>query len=217
MRMRIYQVDPKKEQSERYHSELSRVDPSIYTKVLDAEVNVETILDAHDLFTTVDPHPLYSGHAMSCGDVVAVKAGSYIWEGRQGFRKIDFDESRVITKDQIKVLFVQPHEKPYIAEIPNTLEAKQRAVGGYIEYVYNADDTALIGDEEAKIKCKEGNRYLDGAGIIAGDFLIVGLTEEDTRSLSEEEIDKYMEKYSDPPEISQEETDRDVGFAILSF
>lgn len=217
MRMRIYQVDPKKEQSERYHSELSRVDPSIYTKVLDAEVNVETLLDAHDHFTTVDPHPLYSGHAMSCGDVVAVKAGSYIWEGRQGFRKIDFDESRVNTKDQIKVLFVQPHEKPYIAEIPNTLEAKQRAVGGYIEYVYNADDTALIGDEEAKIKCKEGNRYLDGAGIIAGDFLIVGLTEEDTRSLSEEEIDKYMEKYSDPPEISQEETDRDVGFAILSF
>ena len=90
-------------------------------------------------------------------------------------------------------------------------------MGGYIEYIYNEDGTALIGDEEAKIKCKEGNRYLDGMGIIAGDFLVVGLTEEDSRSLTGEEIDKYMEKYSDPPEISQEETDQDVGFAILSF
>ena len=217
MRMRIYQVDPKKDQSERYHNELSRADPSIYTKVQDAEVNVETLLEAHDLFTTVDPHPLYSGLAMSCGDVVAVKAGSYIWEGRQGFRKIDFDESRVSTKDQIKVLFVQPHEKPYIAEIPNTLEAKQRAVGGYIEYVYNADDTALIGDEEAKIKCREGNRYLDGGGVIAGDFLVVGLTEEGCRSLTEEEIEKYSEKYREAPDISQEETEADVGFTMISM
>lgn len=217
MRMRIYQIDPTKDQGERSLTENATVDPSIYRKVLDAEVNEESLLGAYYLFCTVDPHPLYSGHAITGTDVFATDDGTYYWDGKLGFRKVDFDESKVNTKDQIKVLFVKPHEKPYIAEIPNTLEAKQRAVGGDIEYVYNEDGTALIGDEEAKIKCKEGNRYLDGNGIIAGDFLVVGLTEEDTRSLTGEEIDKYMEKYSDPPEISQEETDQDVGFAILSF
>lgn len=220
MRMKIYQIDWTKEENRdgfRAVDDLSKVDPRKYKKVLDSEVKVDNLLGAFYLFNSVDPHPLYSGTAMTASDVVVVEDGSFIWDGKLGFQKIDFDESLVNTSDQIRVLFVQPHEEPYVAEIPDTLQAKQRAVGGYIEYVYNADETALICDEEAKIKCKEGNRYLDGTGILAGNFLVVGLAGDENRSLSDEEVSKYKDKYSDPPEISQEETGADVGFAIMSF
>ena len=220
MRMRIYQVDMAQKDN-RYGfkplDEHGKIDPTKYKKVLDAEVNEDTLLGAYYLFNTVDPHPLYSGHAMTDYDVIVTDEGAFAWNSRLGFQKTDFDETKVNTEGQIKVLFVQPHEKPYVAEIPNTLEAKQRAVGGLIEYVYNHDETALIGDEEAKIKCKEGNRYLDGMGIIAGDFLIVGLTEEDCRSLTDEEIQRYQEKYDVAPNIGPEETEADVGFTMMQF
>ena len=132
-------------------------------------------------------------------------------------KKTEFDESKVDTSDLIKVLFVRPNEDPYVAEIPDTLEAKQKAVGGYIEYIYNSDETALVGDEEAKLKGKVGNRYLDGGGIIAGNFLVVGLGDEDCRSLTNEEIEKYTKKYSNAPSISPEETAADVGFKYINF
>ena len=218
MRMRIYQIDMT-QKGNRYGfkplDEHGKIDPTKYRKVLDAEVNEDTLLGAYYLFNTVDPHPLYSGYAMTEGDVIATEEGAFAWNSKLGFQKVDFDESKVSTEGQIKVLFVQPHEKPYVAEIPNTLEAKQRAVGGLIEYIYNRDETALIGDEEAKIKCKEGNRYLDGMGIIAGNFLVVGLTEEDCRSLTDEEIQRYQEKYDEAPDISPEETEDDMGFVFI--
>ena len=54
-------------------------------------------------------------------------------------------------------------------------------------------------------------------GIIAGDFLIVGLTEEDCRSLTDEEIQRYQEKYDEAPDISPEETESDIGFTFMQF
>lgn len=218
MRMRIYQIDMAQMENRngiKPLDEHGKIDPTKYKKVLDAEVDEESLLGAYYLFNTVDPHPLYSGHAMTEGDVIATDEGAFAWNSKLGFQMIDFDESKANIEGQIKVLFVQPHEKPYVAEIPNTLEAKQRAVGGLIEYVYNHDETALIGDEEAKIKCKEGNRYLNGMGIIAGNFLVVGLTEEDCRSLTDEEIQRYQEKYDEAPDISPEETESDVGFTFV--
>ena len=218
MRMRIYQIDMAQMENRNGFKPLDehgKIDPTKYKKVLDAEVDEESLLGAYYLFNTVDPHPLYSGHAMTEGDVIATDEGAFAWNSKLGFQMIDFDESKANIEGQIKVLFVQPHEKPYVAEIPNTLEAKQRAVGGLIEYIYNHDETALIGDEEAKIKCKEGNRYLNGMGIIAGNFLVVGLTEEDCRSLTDEEIQRYQEKYDEAPDISPEETESDVGFTFI--
>ena len=220
MRMRIYQIDMAQMENRngiKPLDEHGKIDPTKYKKVLDAEVDEESLLGAYYLFNTVDPHPLFSGHAMTEGDVIATEEGAFAWNSKLGFQKIDFDESKANTEGRIKVLFVQPHEKPYVAEIPNTLEAKQRAVGGLIEFIYNHDGTALVGDEEAKIKYKEGNRYLDGMGIIAGNFLVVGLTEEDCRSLTDEELQRYQEKYDEAPDISPEETEADVGFTMIQF
>ncbi len=218
MRLKIYQIDPEKD-PERVRflalKNVDKVDPSMYFKAFDAEAEVSDLEEAFMMFNS-DGHPLHNGRSMFVSDVVVTAEGAFYCD-TYGFEKIDFDESLVDKSNLIKVLFVRPHEKPYVAEIPDTLEAKQKAVGGNIEFVYNFDETAIVGDEEAKLKSKEGNRYLDGGGILAGDFLIVGLGEEDCRSLTDEEVDRYMKKYSDAPDITPEETAADVGFSYINF
>ena len=218
MRFRLYQIDRDKDSGRKRFEPLDQIeniDPSIYRKVFDAETNVTDLEDAYATFN-IEGHPLLNGHSMSVSDVIVNDEGAFYVDS-SGFRNIEFDESKADSSNQIRVLFVQPHEKPFVAEIPDTLKAKQNAVGGLIEFVYNTDETALVCDEEAKLKNKEGNRYLDGGGIIAGNFLVVGLGEEDCRSLTDEEIQKYLDKYSEAPEITDEETSADVGFKFYGF
>ncbi len=218
-RLKVFQINPARDKHGnmfRSYKDTNGLDPGSYDKVFDAQADVDNLEDAFILFNSDKKHPLFYGHSMSVSDVVVTDDGAFFCDS-MGFKKIPFDESQANTSDLIKVLFVRPHEEPYLAEIPDTLEAKQQAVGGYIEYVYNSDETALVGDEEAKLKNKEGNRYLDGGGIIAGDFLVVGLGDEDCRSLTDEEAEKYIKKYSDAPDITPEETAADVGFSYISF
>ena len=218
MRFRLYQIDRDKDPGRKRFEPLDQienVDSSIYRKVFDAEADVTDLEDAYATFN-IEGHPLLNGHSMSVSDVIVNDEGAFYVDS-SGFRNIEFDESKADSSNQIRVLFVQPHEKPFVAEIPDTLKAKQNAVGGLIEFVYNTDETALVCDEEAKLKNKEGNRYLDGGGIIAGNFLVVGLGEEDCRSLTDEEIQKYSDKYSEAPEITDEETSADVGFNFYGF
>ena len=177
MRLKIYQIDPEKDPNSlrvSHFKNIDEVNPSMYQKVFDAEANVDNLEDAFALFN-IEGHPLLNGRSMAISDVIVTDDGAFYCDSL-GFRNISFDESKVDTSNMLRVLFVQPHEKPFEAEIPDTLEAKQKAVGGYIEFVYNADETALVCDEEAKLKRKEGNRYLDGGGIVAGNFLVVGFS-----------------------------------------
>ena len=91
-------------------------------------------------------------------------------------------------------------------EIGEELEDLQHEVGGYIEAVYPYDDpVALICNDEGKIQGLPLNRALrdeDGEiyDVIAGPFLVVGLTDDDFGSLSEELITKFSDKFM-PPEI----------------
>ena len=72
-----------------------------------------------------------------------------------------------------------------------------------------------MGNEEAKLIGMEGNRYLDdGHSVIAGPFFVCGLTEDDFRGLTEKEVQKYMNKYAEPENISQEEVEADTGFML---
>ncbi len=218
MRLKIYQIDHNKDTDRKRFEPFERidkVDPTIYRKVFDAEAEAKDLESSFVLFN-IEGHPLLNGASMSVSDIVITENGAFYCDS-YGFKPVEFDESQADASDMIRVLYVQPHEKPYEAEIPNTLEAKQKAVGGLIEFVYNTDETALVCDEEAKLKCKEGNRYLDGGGIIAGNFLVVGLGEEDCRSLNDEEIQKYMNKYAEAPNIDDEETAADVGFKFIGF
>ncbi len=98
----------------------------------------------------------------------------------------------------IKGLLVKPYELPEEIEFENTLEAKQRLVGGYIECVYPTNDKSVvfICNEEGKINGLQLNRDI-GHDIIAGPFLIVGDDYEngDFKSLTDEQIMKYKIKF----------------------
>ena len=69
----------------------------------------------------------------------------------------------------------------HFAEIENTLEALQHAVGGYIETVPLPAGGVMIVDEEGRLKGKPDNAIASlAAGIgIVGDALIVGVDGEE--------------------------------------
>ena len=53
---------------------------------------------------------------MSVSDVVITENGAFYCDS-YGFKPVEFDESQADTADMIRVLYVQPYEKPYEAEI----------------------------------------------------------------------------------------------------
>ena len=102
------------------------------------------------------------------------------------------------------VLLIRPNMYPQAVQIGCELEDLQKAVGGDIQAVYPYEDpVALVMDEEAKLTGKDLNRALrdeDGGmyDIVAGDFLVVGLGEEDFCSLTPEQMKKYEEHFHQP-------------------
>lgn len=115
------------------------------------------------------------------------------------------DSFHLDTKEQhIKVILCEPGKKARVTTIMNSLESLQKMVGGYIEAVYPFDDpVAIVCNEEGKINGCELNRSLkDESGkvydIIAGPFLVVGLSEDDFASLSKEHQDKYYKMFEHP-------------------
>ena len=101
----------------------------------------------------------------------------------------------------IRVLIVESSKTPYAAEIPAGLESLQNLVGGLIQALYPFDDpAAVIANDEGKLLGLPWNRPLfdeDGNiyDILVGTFLVVGLTEDDFGSLSDELIQKYTKYF----------------------
>ena len=98
---------------------------------------------------------------------------------------------------------VEPERSPYEVELENSLGAMQRRVGGTIEAVYEPGgrDAALICNDEGKLLGLPWNRTLtDDHGvpydIVCGTFFVAGLKEDDFASLTEQQIEKYKDKYS---------------------
>lgn len=106
----------------------------------------------------------------------------------------------------MKVLRIRPRHYPEVINIDGSLESLQKEVEGSIEVIYPWDDeVALICNEEGKLQEGIGNfnRTLDGPygipiDIIAGTFLIVGLTEDDFGELAPEFIKKYEKMFYRP-------------------
>ena len=78
------------------------------------------------------------------------------------------------------------------------------------------DGTILVGNDEAKLIGMEGNRHI-GDSIIAGPFFIVGEDGENFRSLTDDEAQRYIERFADPEQITQQEVQGDMGFTIQTF
>ena len=122
------------------------------------------------------------------------------WENEEHSAQMDTED--------ITVLSVKPLREPCVITIPNKLRTLQNQVGGMIEAIYPFEDpVAILLNDEGKLNGSMPNRGLyDNSGnlydVIAGTFLIVGLSEEDFCSLSEELSAKYMEKYKIPERMA---------------
>ncbi len=220
MRVQIYQINHNRDVNNKKFLSLKdgqAADPSTYDEVFNAEIDEFDLEDIYRRFNT-DGHPLHRGHSLSVSDVVVMNNKAYICQS-VGFREIPFDVSLTQKPDNLmRVVYVEPNKPAYVAEVEHTLKGEQRAVKGYIEPVYIEDDgTCLICNEEAKLEGMEGNRRIgDGSSIIAGPFFVVGLTEDDFRGLTDSEVMKYMDRFKEPEQISQEEVQADIGFTIIS-
>lgn len=108
---------------------------------------------------------------------------------------------------EIHVLLIKPYRYPERITIQPGLESLQKQVGGYIEAVRPFEDpVAIICNEEGKLQNMPLNRALydksgDMCGLIAGNFLVVGLGDEDFTSLSDEMMRKYEERFHYPEDF----------------
>lgn len=106
--------------------------------------------------------------------------------------------------EKIKVLVIEPMKKPYVKEIEHTLENLQREVEGSIEAVYPFEDkAAIICNDDHKFNGSQLNRCLRNENgevydILAGNFMVAGLTEYDFGSLTDEQIDRYSNLFGTP-------------------
>ena len=105
---------------------------------------------------------------------------------------------------KITVLVVEPLMEPYVKEIDSGLKALQKEVGGYIQVVYPFEEpVAIICNEEGKLNGEPLNRALrdeDGHvyDIVAGTFLIAGLSEDNFCSLSQAHIEQFTQEFKAP-------------------
>ena len=119
-------------------------------------------------------------------------------------------------KENLRILMVEPHKAPYEASIPHELSAMQQAVGGLIEVVRNGDGTLIISNEEGKLLGMEGNRRIPG-DVLAGPFFVVGDAGETFRSLTEEELERYRERFAEIEDISPQEVQAATGFFFCAM
>lgn len=76
--------------------------------------------------------------------------------------------------DRIRVIVKNPGEAPEEREVPNTLEALQALVGGYIEAVPLSRDAVILVNEEGKMRGLAPNVvYFDD--LLVGPVVIVGV------------------------------------------
>lgn len=222
MRTKIYQIDKdtfgtKFMDYDFTMQKAGEIRPELYQEVFNADIDEENLEAVYTRFNSTH-HPLFRGHSLSVSDVVVNDKGAFFVDSI-GFKKIDFDESKTHKPDNLmRIVYVEPHRPAFEAEIPHEYEAESKAVGGLIEVVGNGDETCIVCNDEGKLIGMEGNRHLDnGVSIIAGPFFVCGETLDDFRSLTDEETQKYLERFSEPEDISRAEVEADMGFTFYSW
>jgi hypothetical protein len=104
----------------------------------------------------------------------------------------------------MNVLMVEPGKAPYETQIGSDLQSMQALVGGYIEAVYPyGEPVALVCNEEGKLDGLPLNRALRDADgdiydIVAGNFFIVGLGQNDFIDLPHDLAEQFAEQFRQP-------------------
>ena len=171
--------------------------------------------------TMSDPyHPVPSGTLGTVNHVDDAGTIHMKWDNGQSLGLIDEEDDFTVVyrpeykEEQIRVLVVAPLQKPVIKMIENTLEAQQEIVEGDIEYINIEDDAVLVCNEEGKLMNLQANRRV-GYDVIAGIFFIAHDDgSEYLKSLTDVQIEKYMERFNEIEYIEQEELQIITGLSM---
>lgn len=118
----------------------------------------------------------------------------------------------------VRVVIVEPHTPAKEAVIKDDLSSLQKIVDGWIEITYPFDDdVCVVGNEEAKLIGMEGTARINGS-VYCGPLIIVGESEDgEFADLTDEQVQAYVDMFSEPDEISKEEIEDDMGFTIWGW
>lgn len=123
----------------------------------------------------------------------------------------------MMKENKIRVLKVEPSKHPEEFMLENALEAMQEAVGGYIDIVSLEGGVCILLNDEGKLIGLEGNRRI-GNDIIVGNFYVCGSNDEgDLVSLTDEEMEKYMDMFYEPEQFTQEEIAETATLEVFFF
>jgi hypothetical protein len=125
--------------------------------------------------------------------------------------------------ERMKVVLVEPMEKPRVVEIDHDLASMQRVVGGDIACTYpwedalvglvHCDDAIALGyPANRMLKDEDGNVY----DIVPGTFFICGLTEDSFGNLTDELVERFMERFKYPEMYMRTENGHVVCFKVGS-
>ena len=225
-RVKIYQINSDRDKncvifagsdSLMKNESVLNIDASIYDEVFSGELETN---EPEKLFAqfNLERHPLHRGHSMSVSDVIVTEDGAFFCDS-VGFKRIRFDESKTQKQGNLlRSVYVEPGKAAYEAEIVHNLRGMQQAVcGGLIEQILVEKHCAYVGNDEAKIIGMKGNRRYGKGGVIAGPFFICGFNLGEYRSLTDKEVKRYLRRFKNPENISDEETQADLGFKVLPF
>ena len=104
----------------------------------------------------------------------------------------------------MNVLMVEPGKAPYETQIGDDLRSMQAAVDGYLEDVYPFEQSVvLVCNEQGKqdgLPFNRALRDLDGDiyDIIAGNFFIAGLGQNDFTDLPHDLAEQFAEQFRQP-------------------
>lgn len=106
---------------------------------------------------------------------------------------------------KLKVIFKEVGKDPVVMEIDDTLEAKQKLVGGLIEIVPYKDNLLLVCNEEGKITNLKPNLQFD-YDYIAGNCFIVGDDYENSgfKSIEESQVEDIKKDLEDRTIVIEE-------------
>lgn len=226
MHIKIYQINSERDPGRAKFMGLNSVkdiDPASYDEVFSGDVDSKNLEDVFTMLNTRG-HPLHGGHSLSVSDVVLTEDGAFFCD-TIGFKEVEFDEGKAHRPDNLlQIVYVEPNRIPFISEVFNDLKSLQRAVDGSVEPVYLGDGAILVCNEEGKVKGMDCNRRV-GDDVIAGPFFIVGEEDGAFRSLTDEETQRYMERFTEPeqstlavwPSRRQREVQEDMGFTMHFF
>lgn len=95
--------------------------------------------------------------------------------------------------NEYRILYKKVGKEPFVTTVKDTLEAKQKLVGGLIEIVALDENTLIVCNEEGKILNLPPNLIFD-YDYITGDCFLIGddyKNNGEYRSLTDDEIIRY--------------------------